>query len=213
MKHYRDDISNWRWFTLFGVYAAALSLVMLWAKMSAHHPLADICFFALYVSLACTFCPLPILWIFLWIARDFNPFLVALVGAVATSIANLHDYYILNSLLRWDRIARAKESRWYRKGSAWFGRYPFATLTAANFLPLPIDVVRLLAISTGFSRVPFTAASFLGRFPRYLILAWLGYELKLSNGVIAAVLVVTIAVSAVKAAPRLVNKWRKRKGG
>lgn len=206
--HSRTDISAWRWFSFFGVYAAALSLLLLWANGSSREQLANLCFFTLYVSFACTFCPLPILWIFLWISRDFNPLIVALLGSTATAIANLHDYYILNSMLRWDRLARARDSRWYKKASIWFTRYPFSTLTVANFLPLPIDVVRLLAISTGYSRAPFTAATLVGRFPRYLILAWLGYELDLSNTAIAVVLLITILVAAVKALPKLRERWK-----
>lgn len=206
--HSRTDISAWRWFSFFGVYAAALSLLLLWANGSSREQLANLCFFTLYVSFACTFCPLPILWIFLWISRGFNPLIVALLGSTATAIANLHDYYILNSMLRWDRLARARDSRWYKKASIWFTRYPFSTLTVANFLPLPIDVVRLLAISTGYSRAPFTAATLVGRFPRYLILAWLGYELDLSNTAIAVVLLITILVAAVKALPKLRERWK-----
>lgn len=208
MRHDTRNISTLRWFSVFGVYIAALALFLLWAYDAGNTRGANIAFFIIYVSLACTFIPLPILWIFLWISREHNPFLVASLGAIATSIANLHDYYILNSMLRIKRLSRLKESRWYRRAASWFERYPFWTLSIANFLPLPVDVVRLLAISTGYSRIPFTGASLLGRFPRYLILATVGYELKLSNKGIVIVLCVTIVIAAVKMLSKGYSKWR-----
>ena len=206
MNNSSRDISSWRWFSAFGLYIAVLSLLLLWTSSAGNKALANLIFFTIFVSFACTFCPLPILWTFLWISREHNPFLVALIGSVATCIANLHDYYILNSLLRWERLARAKDSRWYKHGSKWFKKYPFWTLTVANILPLPIDFVRLLAISVHYSRLPFTCANFLGRYPRYLILAGIGYELNLSNRAIVIVLVVTIAIAAAKSYPKLKKK-------
>jgi membrane protein YqaA with SNARE-associated domain len=200
------NISSTRWFSFFGIYVAVLSLLLLWSNRVGNTALVNLSFFTIFVSFACTFCPLPILWLFLWISRDYNPFLIALTGSVATCIANLNDYYILNSLLRWKKLARAKDSRWYKRSAAWFSRYPFWTLTIANVLPLPVDFVRLLAISTGYSRVPFTLANFLGRYPRYLILAGLGYQLKLSNKVILIVLLVTVTIAVVKSYPKLREK-------
>ncbi len=210
MDNRSRDISSLRWFSGFGLYITTLSLLLLWASNTNQGSAVNLLFFIIYVSFACTFCPLPIFWLFLWIAREHNPFVIALLGSIATCIANLHDYYILNSLLRWEKFGRAKDSRWYKKGAAWFSKYPFMTLVVANILPLPVDFVRLLAISTGYSRLPFTVANFLGRYPRYLILAALGYELNLSNRTIVIVLIATILIAAVKAYPKLIKKWRSK---
>jgi uncharacterized membrane protein YdjX (TVP38/TMEM64 family) len=203
-------ISIAKWFSAFGAYIAVLSLLLLWTANGGQESLKDLVFFTIYVSFACTFCPLPILWIFLWIARDHSPLVIALLGSIATCIANLHDYHILNSLLRWKRLSRARDARWYKRGAEWFSRYPFWTLAGANFLPLPVDFVRLLAISTGYSRIAFTLANFIGRFPRYLILAVLGYELKLSNKAILIVLLATVTIAAIKSLPKLKDRIKNR---
>lgn len=202
------NISSVRWFTGFGLYAVAIGLLIFWANATGRIPLKNLLSFVLFVSFACQFCPLPIIPLFLAISRDHNPFLIALLGSLATCIANLHDYYILNSLLRWERIGKAKDSAWYRRGVRWFEKYPFWAHAAANFLPLPIDVVRLLAIATGYSRMRFILSTFIGRYPRYLILSLLGYTLQLSNKMILVILAVTIAVAAAKSLPKLIEKWR-----
>ncbi|MDD5557193.1 MAG: hypothetical protein PHN82_08090 [bacterium] len=201
-------VSARRWFAGFAAYVAALLLLLAWASSAGREEARNLLLFVLAVSFACQFIPLPIIPVFLWIARTHNPFLIALLGAAATSVANLHDYHILTALMRWERLDRVRDTPWFARAAAWFARCPFWTLVVANILPLPIDVPRLLAISTGYGRLPFTLATFTGRVPRYLLLAWLGYELKLSNTAILVVLAVTVALSVAKTVPKLLAKRR-----
>jgi len=212
MDGHSRNISNLRWFAAFGVYIAVLLVILYWAHCAGRQSLYKlILIFVIPVSCACTFCPLPILPAFIWAGREYNPFLIALLGSLATCMANMHDYYILNSLLKWKKLARAKESHWYARALGWFKRFPFWSLTAANFLPLPIDVVRLLAISTGYSRVPFTLATFIGRYPRYLLLAGVGYAFQFSNRTILIILAVTLGIAAGRGFPKLREKWRAKR--
>lgn len=203
MHTHSRNISAVRWFSGFAVFISALCLALFWAHSTGRQSLSHLIFFIGYVSIACQFCPLNIIWIFIWIAREYNPFLIALIGSLATCVANLHDYYILNSLMRWDKLGKAKESHWYKRWAGWFSRCPFWTLAAANLLPLPIDVPRLLAISTGYSRIPFTAATLVGRYPRYLILTILGYEYKPS---IRTIVIILIATGGIPLLIKLVHK-------
>jgi membrane protein YqaA with SNARE-associated domain len=164
--------------------------------------------YLLYMSVAFTFLPLPTAWIVLWAAREVEPFSVALIGTVGTVIANLHDYYIIHYLFRVERIKKAKNTRFYRKSVEWFRRAPFATLSIASFLPIPIDAVRILAVSTDYPRRRYALATFAGRFPRYLLLAYLGYELQLSNKAIFIVFLVTVAIGAFKGISKLRDKYK-----
>lgn len=202
------NISGVRWFVGFSIYVILMSAAALWASSTGRIPLKNLILFVIFVSFACQFCPLPIIPAFLAISRAHNPFLIALLGSMATSIANLHDYYILNSLLNLERLKRVRDSHWYKRASAWFSKYPFLTLSASNFIVPPVDVPRLLAISTGYSRVPFTLATFLGRYPRYLILSYLGYELKLSNKAIIIILAVTLLIALIKYLPKMRERMR-----
>jgi len=139
-----------------------------------------------YLSIACTFFPLPTTWIILWAAAPaaghglgIPPLVVATVGAGASAVATLHDYYLLTFLYRYRPIQRVRATALYRRVAAWYNRMPFAALAAASFLPIPIDFVRLLAISEGYSRPKFVVGSLVGRWFRYLILAVLTDQFQL----------------------------------
>jgi membrane protein YqaA with SNARE-associated domain len=163
--------------------------------------------YLLYMSVAFTFLPLPTAWIVLWAAREVEPLSVALIGTIGTCIANLHDYYIIHYLFKVNKIKKAKQTRFYRSAVKWFNRAPFATLTVASFLPIPVDVVRILAVSTDYPRRRYVLATFAGRFPRYLLLAYLGYELKLSNKAIFIVFLATAVIGIAKAIVKLKAKY------
>ena len=163
-----------------------------------------------YLSVACTFLPLPVIWIVLWAAREVGPLAVATAGALATCVANLHDYWIVSALWRARRVERFRATAAYGRAAAWFARAPFASLAVASFVPLPVDAVRLLAITVGYPRRLFVLATFAGRFPRYLLLAFVGHELALSNAGIAAVLGVTVIIGLAKGA--LALRERSRRG-
>jgi membrane protein YqaA with SNARE-associated domain len=170
------DLSYRAWFWCFVAVFAGVAALVVGRVIPGQY--ANLAGYFLYMALACTFFPLNTLWIVLWLATQFPASLVALVGAVGTSLANLNDYYFLSYLFEFDRVKRLRERRGYQRAVAWFDRAPFLSLTTFSFLPIPVDVVRLLAISRRYSRLRFTAASFLGRFPRYYLLArgwqWLG---------------------------------------
>ena len=170
------DLSYRAWFWCFVAVFASVAALVVGRVIPGEY--ANLVGYFLYMALACTFFPLNTLWIVLWLATQFPAWLVALVGAVGTSLANLNDYYLLSYLFEFDRVKRLRQRRGYQRAVAWFDRAPLLTLTVFSFLPIPVDVVRLLAISRRYSRLHFSAASLLGRFPRYYLLArgwqWLG---------------------------------------
>lgn len=204
----RQDISGRKWIAVFAIFLAVCGLLyLLTQKVPQLSGYEVLVLLLLYTSIAFTFCPLPTAWIMLWAAREIDPLSVALVGAVGTCIANLHDYYIFNFLLGLEKVRKVKEAGFYHGAVKWFGKAPFLTLTAASFLPIPIDVVRMLAVSTGYPRRRYVLATFAGRFPRYLLLAWLGYELKLSNKTIFIVFLATALIGIVKGISKMREKY------
>lgn len=163
------DISYRGWFWCFAALFAAVTVLVVGEVLPSRY--AHLAGYFLYMSLACTFFPLNTLWIVLWTATRFSAWLVAAVGAVGTSVANLNDYYLLSYLFEFEWVRRVRRRPAYRRAVAWFDRSPLLTLTVFSFLPVPVDVVRLLAISRRYSRLRFTVASFVGRLPRYYLLA------------------------------------------
>ena len=202
----------WRSWVAISAAVLAADAALLWASggTPGHPRLEVLSALLLYMSVACTFLPLPTAWIVLWAAREAGPVPVALVATLGTCIANLHDYYIVSGLCRLGRVRQARRTRSYARAVGWFGRAPFLALAAASFVPISVDAVRLLAISAGYPRRAYVLATFAGRFPRYLLLAVLGHELHFSNRAIVAVLVVMALVGLSKGALHLVERFRSR---
>jgi membrane protein YqaA with SNARE-associated domain len=151
-----------------------------------------------YLSLCCTFFPAPTTWIILLMASPIvalvephtlagplqlsestasvlaalsTIFIVAALGALATAIANLNEYHIFTFLLRFGRVHKIRQTKFYRTAHRWFTVSPFAILALFGILPIPVDVVRWLAISSRYRRDHYAWANFLGRFVRYALLA------------------------------------------
>jgi len=199
------------WFYPFVVGFAALVLL---AKQPAgrYGSLPALSLLLAYMSLACTFWPWPTAWLVMLSAvpdgLGLDPLLVATVCAVGTCVANLHDYYLVTFLYRYRPVRRIRRTRLYEKAALWFDRAPFATLTAASFLPMPIDAVRLLAISQGYPRWRFVAASAAGRWPRYLLLAVFAERFNLGWQWILAILGATVVLGLWRGVPRLTQAVR-----
>jgi membrane protein YqaA with SNARE-associated domain len=164
-------------------------------------------FLMLYLSLACTFIPLPTTPVICWAATatlafgegrwgnlpgrilkaimgiwiDKTPLadeamarvlLIAALGALATTVANLNEYHILTAILRHRKVAAVRNTRLYRAAIRWFNWAPWATICAFSMLPLPVDAVRLLSITFRYPRWRFVTAGYVGRFVRYFLLAF-----------------------------------------
>jgi membrane protein YqaA with SNARE-associated domain len=176
-----------------------------------------------YLSVACTFLPLPTAWIVVWAAAPaqvgglgLNPFLVATVGAAGTAAANMHDYYLMTFLYRYQPVRRIRTTAFYRRVAAWYNRSPFGTLAAASFLPIPVDFVRLLAISEGYDRPRFALGSLVGRWPRYLAFAIAADRFQLGWQWVLGILGATVVLGLWRGLPPVVRwiaaKIRARRG-
>jgi membrane protein YqaA with SNARE-associated domain len=161
-----------------------------------------------YMCLACQFFPIPTLPPIAFTAKVFHPVIVAATGAVGTCIANLNDYLILGWLFRHHKVKKIRDISTYRRLLSFFDRYAFLTLAAASFLPIPVDVVRLLAISRAYSFPRYIAATFVGRFPRYLLIAYLGKELPTKY--ILLLFLMSVLPAAFKLVSDIIKKKKKK---
>lgn len=209
-----DRVSVRRWALVAAGYLLALGLPTLmllhrldrpWSDLFVHpgqfttasHQALKLLIFTLYLTLCCTFLPLPTGWIVAAVAtREVavapnlwaTVLLVGLTGAIGSTMANLNDFHLFTLLLRNRHIAAVRDGRWSRLAMAWFERAPFTLLLAFNVLPIPVDVVRMLAAAARYSRGKFALANLLGRFLRYGVLAAGAYALELSAGGAAGIM-------------------------
>lgn len=76
-----------------------------------------------------------------------------------------------------------------------FGRAPFAVIAVSGVTPLPAWPFKAAAFAERYPLVPYLAAVAVGRFPRYLLLAWLGYAVSVPNWVLVALVVAMLLPS------------------
>lgn len=176
--------------------ADGLGLATRWERFlevfAAASPAIKLLGFAIYVSLCTTFFPLPTGGLVAalatreaalaggldaahWVIALVTTLSIALVGAAASTVANLNDYHLFTWMLRSRRVAAVRNTRAYARAADWFGRQPMFLLIVFNIIPIPIDLVRILATTYRYPRRAFAAANFIGRFIRYGIIAFVTY--------------------------------------
>ena len=174
------------WFVIFVAWMAGLTLasLLLLQRFDAGHDamrsvwvLTLMCF---YLSLCNSMVPLPTAWIVLLAASPTcavveepiaRTLIVATCGTFATVMANLNEYHVLGYFARKRIGEKIRRTRLYAWAARWFDRAPFQLLTFVAFIPIPVDVVRWLAILRRYSRLKFAIAYSLGRWPRYVLFA------------------------------------------
>lgn len=187
------------YFAFFGIFCLMLFAVGTYWEGTYHWT----GLFLLYMSFPNTFIPLPTNPVIIGLGRMYEPVLVGILGAAGTSIANVNEYQIVSYLSERKFADRIKKRRLYLKFREWYWQFPFAILTLTNFLPIPVDPVRWLSISSGYGRFPYAVATFVGRAPRYYLLALIGEKYQVSN----TILILLVAIPAVYSAVRfLVRK-------
>jgi len=177
----------------------------------------------LYVSLASTFLPLPTGWIVAGVATReaaiaaglsdsvatvalLTAVIVGLLGAAGSTIANLNDYHLFTWMLRHRRIAAVRQTKAYQSAVKWFSRQPFFLIVVFNIIPIPVDLVRVLATTYRYPRGPFALANFIGRFIRFALIAFVTFWWDL--GIIAPIALLSLAVvlGTVRLGPKLARR-------
>ena len=144
--------------------------------------------------------PLPHEPALLYFAKSYSAILCTAASTVACLIAGMWDYWLFVPLMHHPRIrSKYTEVSLYQKSIRFFRKSPFWALVIAGFTPLPFYPVKFLAITDHYPLKRYLLALFVGRTPRYWLIAYLGYVLQLPNWCLAAlallILVYTIAHS------------------
>ncbi|HHM23828.1 MAG TPA: DedA family protein [Bacteroidetes bacterium] len=152
----------------------------------------------LIMSISCNLIPIPTYPFVLYVSPDYAPLLIAFVGAVGATLSALLEYYILDFLLGFRRLARIKENPRYKRYAGYFDRFSFGSVFLASAIPMPVDPVRMLAISRGYEKWRFALATFIGRIPRFFLIALLGSQLVYAKRIAVLLLIGTLALELVR---------------
>lgn len=131
----------------------------------------------------------------------------ALAGTLA---AGYMDHSVFVPVLNLEGKQGYKENDLYRKGAAWFSKYPFATLVVAGATPVPFWPFKVLSFSLHYPLWRYMAALTIGRFPRYVVLAWIGMAFPVPKWILVALFLGILLTYAVKVAPDLLERVRIR---
>ncbi len=129
-------------------------------------------FLLVYMTFACTFFPLPTPQIIMdYGGRGFDPILVAVVGGIGTCIASLIDYTMITFIFDYKKFAKLKQTKTYKYCAWFYNKVAFISLVIAGFTPIPFEPFRFLAAAAKYNRGKYVLAIFIGRAPRYYLLA------------------------------------------
>ena len=165
-------------------------------------------FYAIPANTAITVFPHePVL---IYFGKFANVWVTAAAATAGTVAAGFMDHTVFTPLLNLEGRQAWKEKDLYRRAAEWFGRWPFPTLVLAGFTPVPFWPFKFLTFSAHYPLSRYLVALVVGRFPRYVILAWVGQALEVPNWILFGFFLAVIVVYLVKAGPRLLERWRSR---
>lgn len=137
----------------------------------------------------------------------------AAAATVGTVAAGYMDHAVFTPVLNLEGRQAWKDKELYRKVVGYFERWPFATLVVAGATPVPFWPFKFLTFSSHYPLRRYLAALVVGRFPRYVILAWLGLTLgdAIPDWLLIALFVGILLTYAVNAVPKVWRRWRRRR--
>ena len=147
----------------------------------------------LYTISANSFIPFPHEPAVLYYGAVYAPLTVAVICGVATCISALIDYSVLGTAFTHRKAMEFKEeSRLYKIAERYFNQTPFWTMVFAGFSPVPFYPFRVMGIASGYTRWKYVLSTFIGRTPRYYILAWVGNEYSIPGKYVILLFVIMV---------------------
>ena len=159
----------------------------------------ELLFLLVYMTFACTFFPLPTPPIIMDYGGRFNPILVAIVGAIGTCMAGLIDYTVITYVLKYEKIAKLKQTKTYKYCAWLYNKIAFISLVIAGFTPIPFEPFRFLAGATKYNRGKYVLALFIGRAPRYYLLAKLQRMFHIPRSILIGSILFILVIGLIRA--------------
>lgn len=116
---------------------------------------------------------------------------VAIVATLIFVYMEFINWYVYAWVLKWDRLESLRKNRWVRLGLQHYSRAPLTSVFVFAATPIPFWVVRCLAILHKTAFAPYMIVMAFGRFPRLLVYAWLGAQLRVPTFLLIATAVGT----------------------
>ncbi|MFQ6002387.1 MAG: VTT domain-containing protein [Candidatus Zixiibacteriota bacterium] len=173
--------------------------------------LRQLIIFFFFTILANSFTFVPYEPALLYHSKLYLPLWLALLGGVGTSLAGFLDYQAVTYLFGYRKMAAIRKNKYYLLVANYFRKVPFACLVITGFTPVPFHPVKFMAIATAYPLQKYLLALFVGRTPRYYLVALVGKGLQISNWVILLIFLIFILweIMAYKIVPRPIQIKKK----
>lgn len=150
----------------------------------------------------------------IWYGSHGSIWWTAAAASVGTLIAGFLDHSVFVPLMNLKGLTGYKEKAWYQKAAGLFMKYPFWVIVVTGFTPIPFFPFKFLSFSLHYPLWKYLTALLVGRFPRYALLASLGYLIDIPGWLLFAIFGGAILLYVVKAGPevyRLVRDGRRKR--
>ncbi|MGA2368106.1 MAG: VTT domain-containing protein [Dehalococcoidia bacterium] len=169
-------------FVLFVIFSVAVAygtqIVLANFNLPIHkyEPAAYLTIFLVALVVNLSLIPLPFaVSLMVAAAAIWNPILVALAGSLGASLGEM-SYYYLGFLSK--KVAIPDDIIGYKTVKTWVDKYGMWAIAFLSFQPvIPIEIGGLVAGLTKFPLFKFLVALWIGKFPKYIILIYLGSAL------------------------------------
>jgi membrane protein YqaA with SNARE-associated domain len=148
----------------------------------------------------------------IYFGSNGNVWYTALAASIGTLIAGFLDHSVFVPVMNLQSLAGYKDKGWYQKIARLFMKYPFLVIMITGFTPIPFFPFKFLAFSVHYPLWKYLGALLTGRFPRYVMLAWLGSLFEIPTWALFAFFGVVIAIYAYKAVPKAVAYIKEARG-
>jgi membrane protein YqaA with SNARE-associated domain len=131
----------------------------------------------------------------IWFGGEYGIWATAVIATAGTVAAGWVDHRVFVPL-----IERVQDKPLFAAGTvgwlrARFSRRPFLVLAASGVSPLPFFPFKAMAFAEAYPIGRYLLAVAVGRFPRYVLLAWLGIVVRIPTWILVAVFAVMLLPS------------------
>ena len=163
-------------FSAIVAYATQMIFTSFHLPIHKYEPAAYLTIFLVSMVVNLSLIPLPFA-VSLMIAASaiWNPILVALAGSLGASLGEM-SYYYLGYLSK--KVAIPDDIVGYQTVKSWVDKYGMWAIAFLSFQPvIPIEIGGLVAGLAKYPLGKFLIALWIGKFPKYIILIYLGSAL------------------------------------
>ena len=170
--------------------------------------------YLVYMSVACTLIPLPTPPYVIGMGKIFHPAIVAFIGAFGNCFAAFVEYHFITWLFSKIELQQKVETnRFFQRFARFFKRAAFLCIIFTGFAPIPFEPFRFAAILTRYNILCYLLATFMGRFPRYYLLALCGNSFQISNKLLIIMMAVLLVIPIISSfIPKVIQKKNKKIG-